>query len=77
MKTNRKVLFSLWDGIDFYDGENIIDNMNLHHNDRLYPTVDHKISIYNGFKNNISIEVISSIDNLCITKRHINSTKNK
>lgn len=40
-----------------------------------YPTIDHKISVYYGFINNISPEEIGDISNLCITKRWINSTK--
>ena len=74
----RKVrieVFSKWDGIDFYDNECILENLRLKFYDRNYPTVDHKISIYEGFLNNIPIEVINSIDNLVITKRYINSIK--
>ena len=42
---------------------------------RNFPTVDHKISIVYGFKNNTPPEEISKIENLCITKRKINSSK--
>ena len=66
-----------WDGTDFYDGTYIRDNFSLSHIDNDYPTIDHKISIYDGFLNNISTHVISSVDNLCWTKRIINITKNK
>ncbi len=66
-----------WDGTDFYDGTYIKDNFSLSHIDNDYPTIDHKISIYDGFLNNISTHVISSVDNLCWTKRIINITKNK
>ena len=34
-----------------------------------------KISVYYGFKNNISPEELCKLDNLCITKRGINSSK--
>ena len=37
--------------------------------------IDHKISIFHGFINNIDPILISDISNLCITKRYINSSK--
>ena len=55
----------------------IRDNFNLHSNSNDYPTIDHKISCLYGFKNNISIDIISDISNLCITKRIINSKKSQ
>lgn len=70
----KKKLFSIWDGYDFYDGEYIAGNFN-HKVIGLRPSIDHKISIFYGFKNNISIEIIGNLDNLCITKRNINSSK--
>ena len=72
---NKKELLSIWDGIDYYDGEFILDNYSYNYNDERYPTIDHKISILYGFKNNIDAEIISSIENLCITKRTLNSKK--
>jgi len=77
--TNRNVgkLYDEWDGLDYYDGEEISDNKSLNHTDRLYPTIDHKISVFYGFSNDISVSEISDISNLCITKRYINSVKNK
>lgn len=66
-----------WDGTDYYDNEYIKENFSLHHLDSNYPTIDHKTSIFDGFVNNIPIEVIASVDNLCWTKRIINITKNK
>jgi hypothetical protein len=66
-----------WTGFDFYDGEYIKDNFNLHYNDPNYPTIDHKISIFDGFRLGMSVEEISDINNLCWTKRKINSTKSK
>ncbi|MDY0270305.1 DUF7487 domain-containing protein [Trichloromonas sp.] len=71
----KKYLFDKWDGNDFYDNEYIKKNLNLHPNDKNYPTIDHKISVYNGFINNIDYKIIGNIDNLCITKRRINSSK--
>jgi len=70
-----KELINFWDGYDYYDNEYIINNLNLDHNDPGYPTIDHKKSIYFGFINNISIEEIADLSNLCITKRSINSKK--
>lgn len=72
---NLKKLYEEWDGYDYYDKSYIKDNFKLDNNDPNYPTIDHKISIYYGFINNILIEDISDISNLCITKRYINSIK--
>jgi hypothetical protein len=74
---NKKKLFDLWDGNDYYDGEYIRDNVNLHHFNSNYPTIDHKTSIYNGFTNKIRPEEISDISNLVITKRILNIKKGK
>lgn len=72
---NKRELFEKWDGIDYYDGECILEYLNLEHIDERYPCVDHKRSILDGFKNNIPIEEMSRIENLCITKRSLNSRK--
>lgn len=74
-KKNLKLLIDNWDGLDYYDKEIIEENYKLDKNDPNYPTIDHKISVYYGFVNNISPEEISDISNLCITKRFINSKK--
>jgi hypothetical protein len=74
---HTKILYEQWDGTDYYDNEYIKENSNLHFNDPNYPTIDHKLSVYYGFVNNIDPEIIGDISNLCITKRYINSTKNK
>lgn len=73
----RKNLFQTWNGYDFYDGEYIKENLFLPPKDKNYPTIDHKMSVYYGFINNIEPEEIANIENLCITKRKINSSKNK
>jgi hypothetical protein len=75
--TSRNVKFLLenWNGKDYYDGEDISNNFILDHNDPKYPTIDHKISIYHGYVNGLSPLDLSNIDNLCITKRSINSSK--
>ena len=74
-KKNKKQLFENWDGYDFYDKEYIKDYLSLNHIDKRYPTIDHKKSVYDGFKEKISVEEISSKNNLCITKRSLNSSK--
>lgn len=71
----KNELFKNWDGHDYYDGEYIKDNLNLNSNNINYPTIDHKISCLFGYKNNIPPSEISRMENLCITKRKINSTK--
>lgn len=77
-KTNRvkKKLFESWNGLDYYDNENIRQNLELKYYSKKYPTIDHKISIYYGFNNNIDPEIIGDLENLCIAKRCINSSKN-
>lgn len=72
----KKELFNNWDGHDYYDGEYIKDNLNqFASSHKFYPTIDHKISVYFGYLNNLSTDEISNIENLCITKRSINSKK--
>ena len=75
--TNRskKILFQNWNGIDYYDNENIKSYFSYSHTHRFYPCVDHKISVFYGFNNKIEPEVIGDVDNLCVTKRYINSIK--
>jgi len=74
---NKVNLFDNWDGYDYYDKSYIYNNFNILHTDTNYPSIDHKISVYYGFMNNISEEIIGNISNLCITKRGLNSSKNK
>jgi len=71
----KKKIFEEWDGYDFYDDEYIKGNKNFNNTNPLYPTIDHKISIFYGFLNNISEEEICDMKNLCITKRSINCSK--
>lgn len=68
-------IYNNWDGYDYYDGEYIKENLNLNPNDRNRPTIDHKISVYYGFKNGIPFDEISNINNICITKSYLNSKK--
>lgn len=74
-KLNINTLIDSWDGFDFYDNEFILLNFNLSHTDPNYPTIDHKISIFEGFNRNIDPKDICDINNLCMTKRTINSSK--
>jgi len=71
----KKQLLKIWDGYDYYDDEYIKDNFSLNHNDNNYPNIDHKISIKYGFDNNIPIEDIANINNLCVTKKINNLSK--
>lgn len=74
-KKVKNDLINMWDGNDYYDGEYIRDNFDLPYYDGNYPTVDHKITIFQGFKDEIDAEKIADISNLCFTKRTINSKK--
>jgi hypothetical protein len=74
-KKHKKELFGNWDGHDYYDSEYIFENLTMRPSDRLYPTIEHKISVYHGFMNNIHEDEISKLENLVITKKYINSSK--
>jgi len=75
-RKNKNKLLELWDGYDYYDGEYIKNNfIKYKNNNKNYPNIDHKISINYGYINKISAEEMSSIDNLCLTKRYINIKK--
>jgi hypothetical protein len=75
-RKHKKKLYTEWNGLDYYDYDDIKENLCLESKDRLFPTIDHKISVLYGFKNEIDPIVIGSIENLCITKRTNNSKKN-
>jgi hypothetical protein len=66
---------SEWDGFDYYDGEYIKPYMDFMPNNRLYPSIDHKISVYYGFINGIEWSEIADVKNLCVTKSFLNSSK--
>ena len=55
-KKNKSILYEQWNGYDYYDGQYIKDNLELHYNHKNYPTIDHIISIYKGFINKLTIE---------------------
>jgi hypothetical protein len=73
--TKRKKLFKNWNGIDYYTGEYIKENLNLEYFNSLYPTIDHKIPILICYQLGISVEKAADLENLCITSRYINSKK--
>jgi hypothetical protein len=74
-RRNKKTLYENWNGNDYYDDEVIKTYLAHSHTHRFYPCIDHKISVFYGFNNNIDPEIIGDIDNLCITKRYLNSIK--
>lgn len=74
-KLNKDELVNNWDGNDFYTGIYIRDNFNLNCNDSNYPTIDHKMPVIYGFLNNLKIEELSNIKNLCWTTRANNLKK--
>jgi hypothetical protein len=45
-------------------------------NNKFQATIDHKISIIYGFRNNIDPKIIGGLDNLCYCCRFVNSIKN-
>jgi len=71
----KKLLYENWDGYDYYDAEYIKDYFQLKSSNMKYPTIDHKISLFQGFTENIAPYIIGDINNLCITKREINLKK--
>jgi len=87
LETNKHIsrLLRLNDGYDYYTSEKLVTNKeyqlikpNLHYGTNpLQPTIDHKISIYYGFINNIDPKEIGSFKNLCVCSRIINSMKNR
>ena len=72
---NKSTLLKNWNGYDYYDNEYIKENFSLDKNDNNYPSIDHKIPVSYGYINGINVNDISNIENLCITKRIINSYK--
>jgi len=75
-KVTRKHIDSLyehWDGKDYYTGK----LLNLIHKNKIdSPSIDHKISCFYGFKNNINPHIVGDISNLCICSKRTNSKKN-
>jgi len=73
-KKNIKELFNNWNGTDYYTGEKLLTDISKS-NDRMYRTIDHKISIKYGFENDIDPKEIGQLKNLCICSRSTNSKK--
>lgn len=71
-KKNRKKLFELWDGNCYYF-RNKLNNIK---NNRFQFTIDHKISIINGFRDGIPPDKIGSLENICICSKIVNCVKN-
>jgi len=64
--------------ICYYTGEQLLNVDGSHLSDRLmYPTIDHKVSVLFGYLNDIPVEIISSLKNLCVCSRKINSIKSQ
>lgn len=71
----RKQMLENWDGIDYIDGENIKENLNLHFSDKNYPTLDHITPRSECFKNGLTADQATNPNNLKWTKRINNSKK--
>jgi hypothetical protein len=76
-RKNKKTLYDSWNGFDFYDKEYILENLHLPGQHGDYPTIDHKKSVKECFDEGLLPLYVAEIDNLCITKRRVNSKKNK
>jgi ribosomal protein S27AE len=75
IKKIKKQLINDWDGYDYYDDYYIKNNFSFHPTSKLYPTIDHKKSLFECFIEGISIEEASNPNNLCWTKKYLNSSK--
>ena len=73
-KRHIKNLFKNWNGLDYYTGEKLLTEIKMS-NDKMYRTIDHKISIKYGFINKIDPKEIGNLENLCICSRSTNSKK--
>lgn len=74
-KSIKEEYLENWDGYDYYDMEYIKDNLNMDPNSPDFPSIDHKISIKKSYLLKISPLDVSKFDNLCVTKRRLNSLK--
>jgi len=68
-----KLLFSNWNNKCYYTDIEL--NKNQHYNNETYPTIDHKVCVFYGFKNNIDYKEMGNISNLCICSRWANRKK--
>lgn len=72
-------------GIDItiYTGQKLVTNEEFRKNNprlslarnALRPTVDHKVSVIRGFKDDIDPKIIGGIGNLCVCSQRVNSRK--
>src|SRR5574343_1175903 len=69
-----KQLLNDWNGLCYYTNMTLYTNKS-DYNNPLYRTIDHKISIYDGYMKNIDPSIIGNISNLCICSRSYNSHK--
>lgn len=69
-----KKLMLEWNGKCYYTNQILLTDKKQYNNP-LYRSVDHKISIYDGFMNNVDPAIIGGFDNLCICSRAYNSEK--
>jgi len=78
IETNKHipVLFANWNGRCYYSSVELLTS-SIEYNNPKYRTIDHKISIFYGFVNNIPPQIIGNINNLCICSREYNTKKNK
>ena len=77
-RKHKNKLFKDWNGLCYYTEKNIIKFYNKEdYNNPNFPVIDHRMSIFDGFNNNISHAIVGGIDNLCICTRKINGIKNK
>jgi hypothetical protein len=84
-KKHKKCLFKQWNGLDYYTHKKLLNNkifrkihpkITLSRN-KIQPTIDHKVSMFYGFKHNISAKKIGSLSNLCICGKDTNSKKQR
>lgn len=71
----RKVMLEGWDGVDYISGDNIRDNLKLHHSHGDYPTLDHVIPRSECYKQGLTPQQACSAENLKWTTRRNNSSK--
>ena len=82
----KKQLFNNWNGKCYYTGIKLLSNEEyiklypkhtgrMMNRNKLQPTIDHKISIFWGFKHKIDPKIIGNIKNLCLCSKSSNSKK--
>ena len=82
-RRHKKELFKTWDGTDYYTGDILFSNKEFKvlypeksiYENKLMPSIDHKLSVIYCFKNNISIKDCGKLENLCICSISNNISK--